>query len=351
MIVIHILILLASFYALGVICDRYFIPALDEIGTKLKMPSDVAGATLMAVGSSAPELFIALFAVFVPAESGEIGGHGEIGVGTILGSALFNLLVISGAVAVVRTAVINWKPVVRDLGFYLLSVLLLVFTFLDGAILWWEAILLLVLYAMYVWVVMKWKHWVQYKPEPEPVQTDEPAVKKPGIINFVFKLMFPFRHYIGQFFASIVWIAFFSWVLVESAIEVAHFFDIPEAIIALTILAVGTSIPDLISSVLVSKRGKGDMGISNAIGSNVFDVLVGLGLPWIVFLALYNKPIHVGNETLFTSALILLGSIVLMLLIFIVNRWRLGKKAGWTLILIYVMYIAWELFSYYSTKG
>ncbi len=351
MILIYIFILLVSFYALGVICDRYFIPALDEIGTRLNMPSDVAGATLMAVGSSAPELFIALFAVFVPSETGEIGGHGAIGVGTILGSALFNLLVISGAVAVVRTAVINWKPVIRDLGFYLLSVILLVLTFLDGAILWWEAIMLLTFYMLYVWVVMRWKHWVQYKPEEDIPEIETPAVKKPGILSFIFKIMFPFKHYMAQFLTSIAWIAFFSWVLVESAIEIAHFFDIPEAIIALTVLAVGTSIPDLISSVLVSKKGKGDMGISNAIGSNVFDVLVGLGLPWIVFLTLYNKPIHVGNETLFTSALILLGSIILMLLIFMVNRWRIGKKAGWTLIIIYLGYIAWELISYYSTKG
>ncbi len=345
MIVLHFIILLASFYALGIICDRYFIPALDELSNKLKMPSDVAGATLMAVGSSAPELFIALFAVFMP------GGHEEIGVGTILGSALFNLLAISGAVALVGTAVINWKPVIRDLGFYLFSVILLIVTFLDGTILWWEALALLILYVFYVFVVIKWKRWVKYKPAEENVEIDEPALKKPGPIRYIFMIMFPFKHYIAQFFISIAWIAFFSWVLVESAIEVAHFLDIPEAIIALTVLAVGTSVPDLISSVLVAKKGKGDMGISNAIGSNVFDVLVGLGLPWIVFLIFYNKPVHVGNETLFTSSIILLGSIVLMLGIFMINRWRLGKKAGYSLIFVYIAYIAWELFKYYSEKG
>jgi K+-dependent Na+/Ca+ exchanger-like protein len=347
MIVLHILILLASFYALGVICDRYFIPALDKIAKKLTMPSDVAGATLMAVGSSAPELFIALFAVFVPAESGEVGGHGEIGVGTIIGSALFNLLVISGAVAVVRTAVINWKPVIRDLGFYMLSVAVLILAFLDGTILWWEAGVFVALYAVYVWVVMKWKYWVKYEPE---VDEQEPEVEeKRTIISLFFNLLFPFKHYMFRFFMSIAWIAFLSWALVESAIGVAHVFNIPEAIIALTVLAAGTSIPDLISSVIVSRKGKGDMGISNAIGSNVFDVLIGLGLPWMVFLALYNKPIHVGNDTLFTSALILMGSIVLMLLIFLVNKWRLGKKAGYSLIGVYLLYIGYELVKYYNS--
>jgi K+-dependent Na+/Ca+ exchanger-like protein len=347
MIVVHILILLASFYALGVICDKYFIPALDKIAKKLAMPSDVAGATLMAVGSSAPELFIALFAVFVPAESGEVGGHGEIGVGTIIGSALFNLLVISGAVAVVRTAVINWKPVIRDLGFYMLSVAVLIVAFMDGTILWWEAGIFVALYGIYVWVVMKWKHWVKYEPEVEE-QVEEEEEKK-TIVSVLFNLLFPFKHYMFRFLMSIALIAFLSWALVESAIGVAHVFNIPEAIIALTVLAAGTSIPDLISSIIVSKKGKGDMGISNAIGSNVFDVLIGLGLPWMVFLALYNKPIHVGNDTLFMSSLILMGSIVLMLLIFLVSKWKLGKFAGYSLIGVYLLYISYELVKYYSS--
>jgi len=348
MIVVHILILLASFYALGVICDKYFIPALDKISKKLSMPSDVAGATLMAVGSSAPELFIALFAVFTPASGGEAGGHGEIGVGTIIGSALFNLLVISGAVAVVRTAVINWKPVIRDLGFYTLSVAVLIFAFFDGIIYWWEAAIFVGLYLVYIWIVMKWKHWVKYEPEAEE-HVEEVKEEKRNIISIIFNLLFPFKHYMFRFLMSIALIAFLSWALVESAIGVAHAFNIPEAIIALTVLAAGTSIPDLISSVIVSRKGKGDMGISNAIGSNVFDVLVGLGLPWMVFLALYNKPIHVGNDTLFTSALILMGSIILMFLIFLANKWRLGKKAGYSLIGIYLLYIGYELFKYYSS--
>jgi K+-dependent Na+/Ca+ exchanger-like protein len=347
MIVVHILILLASFYALGVICDKYFIPALDKISKKLAMPSDVAGATLMAVGSSAPELFIALFAVFAPANGGDAGGHGEIGVGTIIGSALFNLLVISGAVAVVRTAVINWKPVIRDLGFYMLSVAVLIVSFLDGIILWWEAALFVGLYIVYIWVVMKWKHWVKYEPEVE--EQEDVKEEKRTIVSLFFNLLFPFKHYMFRFLMSIALIAFLSWALVESAIGVAHAFNIPEAIIALTVLAAGTSIPDLISSVIVSRKGKGDMGISNAIGSNVFDVLIGLGLPWMVFLALYNKPIHVGNDTLFMSALILMGSIILMLLIFLVSKWKLGKMAGYSLIGVYLLYIGYELVKYYSS--
>ena len=90
--------LIASFYLLAEISDRYFIPALDKIAHRFNMSHDMAGATLMAIGSSAPELFVAIIALLKP------GDHSAIGVGTIVGSALFNLLVIIGASAIAMIA-------------------------------------------------------------------------------------------------------------------------------------------------------------------------------------------------------------------------------------------------------
>ncbi len=84
----YLLILVLSFYLLAIICEDYFVPALDRIAHKFKLPDDVVGATFMAVGSSAPEFFTAFFAVILP------GDKGNIGSGTIVGSAIFNILVI-----------------------------------------------------------------------------------------------------------------------------------------------------------------------------------------------------------------------------------------------------------------
>src|SRR5680860_1690473 len=114
--ILYSLALLASFYLLAVICDRYFVFSLDKIALKLNMNSDMAGATLMAVGSSAPELFVSIIALFKP-------GQEALGAGTIVGSALFNVLVIIGASAMVRKAFIAWQPIVRDLSFYTLSII------------------------------------------------------------------------------------------------------------------------------------------------------------------------------------------------------------------------------------
>ena len=125
---LYILLLFISFYVLAKVVDDYFVESLDKIAERLKLSSDAAGATLMAVGSSAPELFVALFAVFRP------GDHAAIGVGNIVGSALFNILAITGAAAIVRKAVIAWQSVVRDLFFYAIAILLLLLTLLYGQV-------------------------------------------------------------------------------------------------------------------------------------------------------------------------------------------------------------------------
>lgn len=115
-----IALLLISFYLLAVICNEFFVESLDRISNKLKLSSDVAGATFMAMGSSAPELFTSLIAVLRDG-----GGHADVGAGTIVGSAIFNILVIIGASAAFKAAKLRWQPVVRDTLFYCLSILLL----------------------------------------------------------------------------------------------------------------------------------------------------------------------------------------------------------------------------------
>jgi len=149
--IFDIFLLLVSFYLLARICDKYFVESLDKIAHKLKMSSDMAGATLMAAGSSAPELFVAIIALLKP------GGHEDIGTGTIVGSALFNILVIVGASAVaIKKAILSWQPVVRDTVFYSFSIIMLIAAFRDGKIDFIEALMFVGLYAIYLLAVAKW---------------------------------------------------------------------------------------------------------------------------------------------------------------------------------------------------
>ena len=351
MILVYTIIFLISFYLIAKVSDDYFVDSIDEISKKLHLSSDVAGATLMAIGSSAPELFISFIAVFKPGE------HSDIGMGTIVGSALFNVLAIIGAVAFIRTAKVLWQPLVRDMLFYSISIGLLLWSFMDGVIDLTEASVFLVMYVVYIYAVMKWRKIFPYKdnaifPErEEEITLQEQKAKKhfPAIIMLPFdkllELIFPkAKHFYAVFFVSIVIIATLSWALVESAIGVSAILGIPELIVALTVVAIGTSVPDLISSIIVAKEGRGDMAISNAVGSNIFDILIGLGLPWI-FIILTTKAVNiaVSSGNLITSTVILLGTVFLILITLFIRKWRISKRFGFLLISIYIAYLVWAI--------
>lgn len=345
MIVLYIFLLLACFVLLARVVDLFFISSLDKISKDLRLSSDAAGATLMAVGSSAPELFVALFAVIKP------GDHQVIGIGSIVGSAIFNLLVIIGVAAWVKKTKLTWQPVVRDLFFYALAVGLLVYFIWDGGFSINEAILFLGVYIIYVVAVIYWRKILPYSDmevlqEVEDPHKEHNRVTKPidGFLRIIFPN--PERYYL-VFVFSIVCIAALSYVLVEMAVHIAHVLDIPEAIIALTVLAVGTSIPDLFSSAIVAKQGRGDMAVSNAIGSNIFDILVGLGLPFLIVMSISGDTITTGGD-LISSALILSVSVLLLAVLLIAMKWRVSKITGVILLTIYIFYLVNEILNLYG---
>ncbi|GAA0894606.1 calcium/sodium antiporter [Fulvivirga kasyanovii] len=345
--ILYCLALITSFYLLAEVSDRYFVVSLDQIAERLKMSHEMAGATLMAIGSSAPELFVAIISLV------RSGDHAAIGVGTIVGSALFNILVIIGASAVVRNAKLMWQPVVRDFIFYALSVVALFVVLKDGLITWMESILLIFFYGGYLLTVMNWKRLFDFADgDLMDEGYEEPALrgwKKIFIpLNFLLRKLFPHpRRYILTFIFSILVIAFLCWVLVESAIGISMILEIPEVVIALTVLAIGTSIPDMISSVIVARQGRGGMAVSNAVGSNIFDILIGLGLPWLIMTLIKNEPILTHAEGLNESVILLFASVALIFITFVIYRWKVNKKLGYILIFIYVAYLAREIIGLY----
>lgn len=339
MIALYILILLACFVLLARVVDLFFISSLDEISKDLRLSSDAAGATLMAVGSSAPELFVALFAVLKP------GNHQVIGIGSIVGSAIFNLLVIVGAVALVKKTKLTWQPVVRDLIFYTGAVAFLIWFIWDGTLTIGESSILLAFYVVYVIAVIYWRKILPYSDLSVDIEDKNKAESK-GIIRVFDKVLSPFfpkvEKYYQVFFISILIIAGLSWVLVEMAIAISAALNIPEAVIALTVLAIGTSVPDLFSSLIVARQGRGDMAVSNAVGSNIFDILVGLGLPFLIVMLISGGSISTGGD-LTSSSLILFASVILLFVLLLFSGWRIGKFTGMVLLGLYLFYVAREI--------
>lgn len=147
-VVLHIFGMMYVFVALAIVCDEYFVPALSVITDKLQISDDVAGATFMAAGGSAPELFTSLIGVFI--------SHSNVGIGTIVGSAVFNILFVIGTCALFSREILNltWWPLFRDVSFYIVDLMMLILFFVDSLVAWWESLMLLLAYALYV-VTMK----------------------------------------------------------------------------------------------------------------------------------------------------------------------------------------------------
>ncbi|CAG5849140.1 unnamed protein product [Menidia menidia] len=141
---LHVMGMSYMFVALAIVCDEFFVPALEVITTKLQISDDVAGATFMAAGGSAPELFTSLIGVFI--------SHSNVGIGTIVGSAVFNILFVIGMCAIFSREMLHltWWPLFRDVTFYILDLMMLIVFFLDNTILWWESMMLVMGYVSYV---------------------------------------------------------------------------------------------------------------------------------------------------------------------------------------------------------
>ncbi|XP_018615293.1 sodium/potassium/calcium exchanger 2 isoform X2 [Scleropages formosus] len=494
---LHMFGMLYMFIALAIVCDEFFVPALTVITEKLSISDDVAGATFMAAGGSAPELFTSVIGVFI--------SHSNVGIGTIVGSAVFNILFVIGMCALFSREILNltWWPLFRDVSFYIVDLIMLIVFFLDNYIYFWESLTLLGGYVSYV-IFMKYNVNVevfvkglisrnqvveveaQPKASPEPAEDGNKLSAKPRLQrggssaslhnslmrNSIFQLMIhtldplseelgtygklkyyhtmteegkfrekasilhkiakkkcqvedsekangaaggadkslpnssnvevevtpPMNGSVGQegeageeeededqplslawpdtnrkrctyifilpivfplwltlpdvrnptsvkffpltFLGSISWIAVFSYLMVWWAHQVGETIGITEEIMGLTILAAGTSIPDLITSVIVARKGLGDMAVSSSVGSNIFDITVGLPFPWLLYSFMNDfKPVAVSSNGLFCAIVLLFLMLLFVIISIAACKWRMSKLLGFIMFLLYFVFL------------
>ncbi|XP_052374218.1 sodium/potassium/calcium exchanger 3 [Oncorhynchus keta] len=494
-VLLHAVCAIYMFYALAIVCDVYFVPSLEKISENLQLSEDVAGATFMAAGSSAPELFTSLIGVFIT--------KGDLGVGTIVGSAVFNILVIIGICGIFagQPISLSWWPLLRDSLYYILSILMLIVVIYDDKVIWWETIILISMYLVYI-IIMKFNRplsgWVErhcgrggqpcfstlrrttavghggvdcdtdmvllkrdscagqetavvmvdelmslhphqlsfseaslhllitphfppytrlrmagrmvinerqrlsrvrgqeendgeeggdgatwgplegdgdgdggtegntegLQPEEEELEEEEEVSFSPFIVpgghceRVRWLVSWPLclllcctvpncvlprwsRWYLLTFLASTLWIAVFSYLMVWMVTIISYTLGIPEVVMGITFLAAGTSVPDCMASLIVARQGMGDMAVSNSIGSNIFDVLLGLGFPWFLrtLVVDYGSVVYINSKGLVYSVVLLLGSVFLTVLSVHLNRWWLDRRLGLCLMMLYVIFL------------
>ncbi|KAH9628037.1 hypothetical protein HF086_018012 [Spodoptera exigua] len=410
-IAIHCILAIYCFFLLGTVCEQYFVPAIEMICERLNIGMDVAGATFMAAASSSPELFINCVGTFVT--------EGDIGVGTVVGSAVFNVLAVPAFCALIAGKVVDldWWSVSRDCVMYAVAVVALILTLLDDVIYWHEALLLVLMYIFYILAMAfngclgtffrsgcctfkKPKAYTEITPllnseknntlssvrrislsvqttdVESAVQskrhdsTDSDALSTysmwswPGEkVPFMKKLLWIFSWPINlvlwltipdcqrrpnlyplTFAMCVTWIGCVSYLVAWMITVLGDTLNVPDSITGLTILAAGTSLPEAVSSVLVTVQGHGTMGLSNSIGSNTFDILLCLGLPWLIkSLAYPTVPGHhyvsINSSGLSYSAISLLSTLFTLYGCLFLNKFQLDWKIGITCGLIYIGYL------------
>jgi len=232
---------------------------------------------------------------------------------------------------------------------YTLGVILLLVTIYDGQVTLFEASFYLLIYAMYLLMLYKWDTYVR---DTDVVGIVEESIEKERCCTDIYHRITAVisngigfltgdarKSYLRAFFVSIAFVAAISYALAESAVTFAEAIHVPAVVVALTVLAAGTSVPDMFASIVVAKQGRGDMAVANAVGSNIFDILVGLGLPWLLAMAIHSDVVQIDTSGLMASALLLFGTVVL-LFIFLLTKLKLSRWEGWALLAIYAVYVA-----------
>uniref|UniRef100_F1SBG9 Solute carrier family 24 member 3 n=1 Tax=Sus scrofa TaxID=9823 RepID=F1SBG9_PIG len=519
-VVLHVLCAMYMFYALAIVCDDFFVPSLEKICERLHLSEDVAGATFMAAGSSAPELFTSVIGVFIT--------KGDVGVGTIVGSAVFNILCIIGVCGLFAGQVValsSWC-LLRDSIYYTLSVVALIVFIYDEQVSWWESLVLVLMYLVYI-VIMKYnacihqcferrakgagnmvnglannaeiddssncnatvvllkranfhrkasvimvdellsayphqlsfseaglrimitshppktrlsmasrmlinerqrlinsrayangesevaikipiKHTVENGTGPSsapdrgvngtrrddvvaeagnetenenendendeeedeedeegPYTPFDPPSGKLETVKWAFTWPLSFvlyftvpncnkprweKWFMVTFASSTLWIAAFSYMMVWMVTIIGYTLGIPDVIMGITFLAAGTSVPDCMASLIVARQGMGDMAVSNSIGSNVFDILIGLGLPWALqTLAVdYGSYIRLNSRGLIYSVGLLLASVFVTVFGVHLNKWQLDKKLGCGCLFLYGVFLCFSIMTEFN---
>lgn len=417
-ILIYIAICVYSFLGLAIVCDKYFVKSLNRICEELKLSSDVAGATFMAAGSSAPELATVIIGVFLAQD--------DIGISGVIGSAVFNVMFVIAMCGLFATTALylNWWPLCRDCFFYYISIIIMLVAIANESINWFESVLLLVTYVIYciaLYYNESLEKWVETIPpfnklkpafadqgpvieeaaidvnnvpnysatsntvmiEPsndseisQPATQWHPQLYKPQeskepkknplefptnasqLELFYWRIVYPIHYlsektipdceseqyhnwYAATFVVSMIWISFYSYIMVWMITIIGYTLGIPDTVMGLTFVAAGVSVPDALSSIAVVKEGYGDMAVSNAVGSNVFDILVCLGVPWFLQTAVFHpgRNITVYSKGLTYSTISLFSTVVILIFTTHMNGWKLDKKSGVMLLIGYFVFI------------
>lgn len=315
--IIQVLLLLIGFVVLIKGAD-FFVDGASSLARNFKVSKVLVGLTIVAFGTSAPE-----FAVSVKSM---LTGSGEIVLGNVIGSNITNILLILGISSLFHDLIVKNSTIKKEIPITLLLTTLLIVLMSDYALNGTEnmvtrgdgfaLLLFFLVFLYYLFSIIRRKE--------EKVNTEEEVVL-PIIKSIVYAAV------------GIIAIVLGSHFVVESASYIAKFFGVSERIIGLTIIAFGTSLPELVTSVVATRKGEYDIAIGNVVGSNIFNIGIVLGLPIAIF-----GNVNIGTFNVFDLGFFFLS--ILALFIFAGNDYRIKRREGIFLLFMFVLYYTLIMF-------
>lgn len=307
----------------------WFVDGAAGIAVKCKIPALIVGLTIVAFGTSTPELAVSV--------ASAIGHSTDIAVGNVVGSNIANILLILGLSALIRNIPVQKSSLVLDFPVLILASALLVGLGVWGrALNWWDGLILVLLFIGYLTVlVLKAKKDMKAQPELEKtVPAEEPKEKKPaGKLKLWYEGMLDKTWFLIVItIVGLGLVAGGGTLFVEGAKYVANYFHVPERIIGLTVVAIGTSLPELVTSVVAAVKGETDIAIGNIIGSNIFNILLIAGTSSLIY------PLAFTIQGNLVDALVALGAAVLLFVFALLPKRRLNKITGAVLLAAFIGY-------------
>jgi cation:H+ antiporter len=318
-ILLHVLYLIVGFVFLIKGAD-YFVVSSSSIARKFNVSPFIIGLTLVAFGTSLPELAVS-FAASLSAKAQ--GTTADIAMGNIIGSNIANLTLILGCSAIMMPIVVK-KSMMRKEFPYLIVITILIsvlafFFQADAQIVWWEAIILLLFFAYYMYMMFK-SH--QDADEVEKIPMVNP--KKAVILLFVGLAGVSLGGFLvtagAEYIAIELLVSAFSMTLTRAT-----------TLVGLSVVALGTSLPELVTSVVAAKKGENEIALGNVIGSNVFNTVFIVGISGIV------TSLGINGDVLVDTVILI--AITLITVWFAFTGYKISKKEGYGLLIIYILYI------------
>ncbi len=308
--IINILMIVVGFILLIKGAD-FLVDGSSNIAKKFHVSEIIVGLTIVSIGTSIPELFVSV--------TSAINGYSDMSIGNIIGSNVCNLMLILGVSAIIKSIKFQQQTKLIDIPICLFVTLIFtLFCNTNNIIDRLESVVLIILFILFIIYTI----FIGLKNKIKEEKSDEEKIKKISIFkNLIYIVL------------GIVGLKFGGDFVVNNSVIIANDFNISEKIIGLTILAIGTSLPEFVTSITAGIKGNSDIAVGNIIGSNIFNILLIIGTSSVINPIVYNTTYNIQ------LIILILGTILLLIFSIIPPKNEVSRSNGIAYVLLYIIYM------------